>query len=73
MQSSPLALQPVPAPSGARSRAEEALEGARGCVADTPFPLPQRRQYVSVFLDNASGAPVTVLGGSQFSAVSLGM
>ncbi|XP_045701531.1 erythroferrone [Phyllostomus hastatus] len=32
----------------------------------------KRRQYTSVFLDNAGSSPVTVLAGSQFSAVFLG-
>ncbi|KAM5325795.1 erythroferrone [Glossophaga mutica] len=33
----------------------------------------KRRQYISVFLDNASGAPVTVRSGSHFSALFLGI
>ncbi|CAK6448382.1 unnamed protein product [Pipistrellus nathusii] len=33
----------------------------------------QRGQYTSVFLDNASGSLVTVQGGSQFSALLLGI
>ncbi|XP_035880917.1 erythroferrone [Phyllostomus discolor] len=32
----------------------------------------KRRQYASVFLDNAGSSPVTVLASSQFSAVFLG-
>ncbi|XP_054426702.1 erythroferrone [Pteronotus mesoamericanus] len=33
----------------------------------------KRRQYTSVFLDNASGSLVTVRSGSQFSAIFLGL
>ncbi|KAM4835875.1 erythroferrone [Thomomys bottae] len=33
----------------------------------------QKGQYVSVFLDNASGSSLTVLSGSHFSAVLLGV
>ncbi|KAB0366524.1 hypothetical protein FD754_010680 [Muntiacus muntjak] len=33
----------------------------------------QAGQYASVFLDNASGSPLTVRGGSHFSAVLLGV
>lgn len=37
------------------------------------LPFLQTRQYASVFLDNASGSAITVYGGSQFSAVLLGI
>lgn len=36
-------------------------------------PFLQTRQYASVFLDNASSSAVSVFGGSQFSAVLLGI
>lgn len=36
-------------------------------------PFLQTRQYASVFLDNASSSAVSVFGGSQFSAVFLGI
>lgn len=59
---------------------ESTRTGQRCCFEGVWLPVPrltlpfsQTGQYTSVFLDNASGSLVTVQGGSQFSALLLGI
>ena len=51
----------------------ETLGVRRRAAPGLTLPSPQMGQYTSVFLDNASGSPITVRSGSHFSAVLLGV
>ncbi|XP_051846435.1 erythroferrone [Antechinus flavipes] len=59
----------LPGPGRAHARPAGSLP-----LLTAPLRLPlQAGQYVSVFVDNASGSSLTVRGGSDFSAVFLGL
>ncbi|KAM5268661.1 erythroferrone isoform 2-T2 [Hipposideros larvatus] len=56
-----------------RCQRNVSLEAVTGLESSSELFTVSTGQYTSVFLDNASGSPLTVRSGSHFSAVLLGV